>query len=616
MNRPAQIAPALARGLEGLNLDQQEVVQANGNLVVLAGPGSGKTRTLAAKVAHLLESDVSDWRALAAITYTRHAAREIVDRVRRLGLEPGNQLVCNTVHGWCLSAILQPYGPLVGIGSPDLGVVIDDRSEPWINLLQSCFDEVGVGLDARYETIAIGKIRRRLAAGIPLDHNDPIVRASLLFDEKLLADGWWDFDAMVARSLQIVRDNPAIARLVAAKYQWLVIDEYQDLGPVLHELVLIMHATVRTGIIAFGDPDQTTMAFAGADPRFLRNLAATEGFQSPQLRINYRCGRAIIAASHTALEGRREHYPDPDRSDDGIVEPIFIAGGLDHHAEVVVHKIGELAEAGVPLHQIAILYPRKGPLLTAVRDALHDNGVGYRHERDDRLPSGELADFLRDCATRAIAGPQGQYAAVSSSDPIPIVEDLVQAYLRLRRHADLHPDRRVAQRRLIKMVASQDASLRVDVWLSEHVEALKLGEIARRSHDHRDRAAVSAFLKAGQRRGLKLGDIAAGAAQEGKVTLTTYHSAKGREWQVVILPGLIDGILPYRKPGVEDSALQPVEPRQFEQDRRLFYVGMTRARSAVILLYGPRWATDGPSRDPGISPFARDVLAHLNHEQY
>ncbi|MGY1984138.1 ATP-dependent helicase [Nocardia gipuzkoensis] len=606
-------SPSLKNELNELNERQRDAVVHTGSLVVLAGPGSGKTRTLAAKVAYLLEHSIGKRQAVAAMTYTRHASREIVDRVRRLGLEPGTRLVCNTVHGWCLSAILRPYGPLTGIGSPDNGKLIDDDSDEWIGLLQICFDDVGLTNDPKWEKAKINKLRREISAGlIPEDGNNPMVRASRLFDERMLANGWWDFDAMVARSLQIVKSSPTIGRLVAAKFPWIVIDEYQDLGPVLHALVLGLQQTTPLSVVAFGDPDQTMMEFTGADPRFLRELSEKDGFEPLELQVNYRCGRAIIAASHTALDSARDHQPDPNRVDDGVVEPIEIDGGLDAHAATMIDKIRELSEGGVPLHDIAVLYPTKGPMLDAIKQALHQSRCDYHHERDERIPTGQLADFLRDCATRAVAGPQpAGYDRVHNNEVIPTINQLVYDYLDLCRAAGLDPGRRVAQRKLMGVIGNQNADVRLDTWLTHTTRELRLDEISYIGNDYRNSIALAAYREAGSRHCLTLGDIAAGTIRTEKVTLTTYHSAKGREWPVVILPGLVDGMLPRRRPDWPNRAiLRPSDT--FQQDRRLFYVGMTRAKSAVILIYGHEWSSKGYRYKAGISPFANDVLTHLD----
>jgi len=610
---PVGLTPALTAELEALNDGQRDAALHLGNLVVLAGPGSGKTRTLVAKAAYLLETQIPPRRGLAAITYTRHAAQETSRRLDLLGVRAGLRLTASTLHSWCLNSILRPYGPLVGMPVPAAGSVIDDKSDEWAVLLQECLDAAGASATARYERHAIIKIRRRIAAGIPEDSRDPMVGAAILFDKRLAQRQQFDFDLMIARSLELLRKHGKATRLVAARYPWLLVDEYQDLGPVLHTLVSHLHDTASVGIAAFGDPDQTIMGFTGADPGYLLELADREDFHRVPLVINYRCGKAIIAASHATVDGHRAHQPDPTRTDPGVIEPIAVSGGLADHAAMVISKIDELASEDVTAHHIAILYPRKGPLLDELIKALDGSIYEYIHEGDQRLPEGDLADFVRDCAARAVAGPQPVgYTNVDHASAVPTIHDLADAYRRLLdAGAIARPGGHVVGRILSRSLRAVEPEQDLKTWLDQLVEHMDLEAVAKASPQLRDRGTVDALLDAAARHGLTVGDIA-GALRTGKVTLTTYHAAKGREWDFMLLPGLVDGIMPFRKWSRRHRRHTETPPDQFEQDRRAFYVGLTRAKQAAILIYGDYWETNwGAENRYGVSPFAKAVLTQM-----
>jgi len=492
------VSPALAAELDQLNDDQRRAVRHPGNLVVRAGPGSGKTRTLVAKAGYLLDAEVSIRRGVAAITYTRQAAREVTARLAKLGIRPGRRLASSTVHGWCLSAILRPFGPLVGVPVPGPASVIDDQAVAWVSLLQRCLDDAGAMANAEWERASITRIRRDLAAGNDRDLSDPMVRAARLFDERMLERGWFDFDSMIAQSLRIIRQYPRAAQLVAARYPWLIVDEYQDLGPVLHELVLTLHERASVQVAAFGDADQSVMGFTGADPRYLNSLASRPEFLDIPLGLNYRCGRAIIAASHAALKEPRQHRARPDRADSGVIEPIAVAGGLADHAKVAIAKINELTDLGIPAHRIAVFYPRKGPLLEELIEALDASGHGYVHERDERLPDGDLADFVRDCAARALSGPQ----PIGSASASPTMTELTQAYEYLRATSGMSRRRGYTARRQLAGTLSNDVDDLQDAplgpWVALLARSLDLAAVAAGSPAQRDQHALEAFHKADQ----------------------------------------------------------------------------------------------------------------------
>jgi DNA helicase-2/ATP-dependent DNA helicase PcrA len=174
----------------------------------------------------------------------------------------------------------------------------------------------------------------------------------------------------------------------------------------------------------------------------------------------------------------------------------------------------------------------------------------YVHERAERLPGGNLADFARDCAARTVAGfgPLRTEAGDAAGVTLPT---LVREYTRLRQVSALPELPGYTSGRLLAGTLRQTSDATppeepLSPWLSRLAESLELEAIAVASPDQRDQEALTGFHEADRRHALTVADIAAGALRTGKVTLTTYHSAKGREWDIVIMPGLVDGIMPKR----------------------------------------------------------------------
>lgn len=267
-----QLSDALLRELEALHPKQREAVLHPGNLVLRAGPGSGKTRTLVARIGYLLQTQISAFRGVACITYTNAAADEIRRRVLRSGMRVEGQISCSTVHAFCLNEILRAFAALTRQPAPQAGQVLSAAATE--TLLQSCFDAVGIAeTPAQYRISENTRIRRALACDEPLSIFDPReVQAACLYEERLLAQGVIDFEAMVVRALHIVRQHEPVRDLLHARFPHLVVDEYQDLGGVLHELVLALHDMAGITIFAVGDIDQSVFGFTGADARYLTAL--------------------------------------------------------------------------------------------------------------------------------------------------------------------------------------------------------------------------------------------------------------------------------------------------------------------------------------------------------
>ncbi|MCL3999136.1 UvrD-helicase domain-containing protein, partial [Streptomyces lavenduligriseus] len=439
-----QISDTLLTELDSLHPRQREAVLHDGNVVLRAGPGSGKTRTLVARIAYVLQTQISSFRGVACITYTNPAAEEIRRRVHRSGVRAEGRITCSTVHAFCLNEILRAFGHLTGQPAPEAGQVLSKAAIE--ALLQRCFDEAGIGeVLAQHRVPQSTKIRRALACNEALDSFDPReVQAARLYDEQLIRRGEIDFEAMVIRAVRLVREHAHVRDLLRARFPHLVVDEYQDLGGVLHELVLALRDLAGITVFAVGDTDQSVYGFTGADAKYLTELAEREDFRDLELEVNYRSGQDIIAAAEAALghsRGRLARKGAPP----GDVNLEQVEGGLQDHARVTCDLVEQAQSKGISPERIAILYPARGRLLDDVRRELTRRELDFRHEGDDKLPGGSLSRFVQRCAARAVTNYQ--IHAASGADradmlrraQAPSLASLARALTTLRTEAQLAP---------------------------------------------------------------------------------------------------------------------------------------------------------------------------------
>ncbi|WP_421107060.1 ATP-dependent helicase [Streptomyces sp. NEAU-S77] len=605
-----QVSDALLSELEELHPTQRTAVLHRGNVVLRAGPGSGKTRTLVARAAYLLETQISAFRGLACITYTNAAADEIRSRILKRGVRADGRITCSTVHAFCLNEILRAFAPLTKEPAPGAGQVLGDRAAEI--LLQHCFDRVGIAETlAQFRTGESTKIRRALACSEPLDAFDPReVAAARLYEEQLTARNEIDFEAMVTRALRIVREHEPVRDLLHARFPHLIVDEYQDLGGVLHELVVALHDLAGITVFAVGDTDQSVYGFTGADAKYLTALAEREDFRDLPLDVNYRSGQRIIAAAEAALgtsRGRRAR----DGSPPGSVTFEPVEEGLDDHARLACDLAQQAQQRQVRPEQIAILYPQRGPLLDALLGELSRREIDFFYERDDKLPVGTLSRFVQHCASRAVTNYQIHIASADERPDMlrraeaPSLAQLENTLTGLRTEAQLPPPAsRMALLRALQACLDPQTPYALDTpahgWLQQLRDRLELDAIAESHPDKDNTASIGELARQCQTKGLALQDLAQGEEVIGKILLTTYHSAKGREFDTVILPGLQNGIIPRNV--AERGRWRAPNARELAEQRRTFYVALTRAERTLHLIYGPGyhtkngfWRPDGPS---------------------
>lgn len=596
--RAPQDLTGLAAAYARLDHGQRAAVDSPTSTVVVAGPGSGKTETLAVKASMLLQQ-IPPPRGVACITYTRSAAQEIRRRVTEFRVRADRRFVSGTLHSFCLREILQPYAALVG--EPELAQreIIGGKAAG--RALGRVRSESG----ANVSDVDLQVMRRGTAAGEYLSDrfSERQIDAMDRYETLLADNNVIDFDGMIHEALRLAQEHPLVVELASARFPWLLVDEYQDLGAPLHVLVQTLRSSGGVEIFAVGDPDQTIMQFTGANSGYIESLEEA-GYRAVVLPINYRCAPSIVRAAAGALERDRGYKHDPNREDDGEVIQREVGPGMRDQMKTVVDELLPSLAYRLPLHEIAILYPGKGWYADQIVEALRDSDVDYSLERDARFSQlGEIVSWLQRCAQWSIdawSERRGRFRELADD----LGEYLVDAQ---------HPAGRTALATaeflfpLLETPVDPEAPLAA--WLSDFVGALALDDILQRGGIHaQDLEALADLLHAARAQAeLVVQDFAGPVRRPGRIVVTTYHSAKGREFDAVILPGLQDGVMPrsWKRRGVWRFS-------GIENDLKLFYVAVTRARHTLALL----WSQLGENSfgDPGQWPrsrFVDDVLKQL-----
>ncbi len=568
---PAPSSPVTGSVLDGLDPDQHAAAVAPGPLLIIAGPGTGKTRTLTHRIAHQILDHGTPAGGFLAITFTRRAAREMRDRLAVLCPSPHDEPTVTTFHGLGLR-ILREYHAAVGL--PAQFGVADEATR-----LSAATELTGSDRDAR----------KLLAAG----PEDPAARLALR--RHLAARDLVDFDSLVEIPATWLTENPAVAAGLRARWPRVSVDEYQDIDPVQYTLLRAI-AGDGTGLTAIGDPDQSIYGFRGADPGiFARFSADFPGATTVELTRNYRSAPAIVTVALQAIApatlvparqgrpaGRAIQVPGPDpavtwhEAPDEHAEAAWIAatidqllGGASFHSLDSGRADGH-AHGKLGLADIAVLY-RTDAQATSLGQALTRAGLPYQKRSHDLLTRrAGVPEIIREMRLETPATPPDS-AARQPSHPADLAGDA--ALRRLR----------AAVQALTAARGERDAAV-VDIRAAGEL----LTPLARRCGPDLDRFRAELSLGA---------EPDALDPRAEAITLLTVHAAKGLEFDVVFLAGCEQGLLPLRLPGSGPGTGDDAE------ERRLLFVACTRARARLLLSCAARRTRYGSDQPAGRSPF-------------
>jgi DNA helicase-2/ATP-dependent DNA helicase PcrA len=621
--------------LADLNPAQREAVLATeGPLLVIAGAGSGKTRVLTYRVAHLINAVGAKPNEILAITFTNKAAGEMRERLERLLGRSGRGLWILTFHAAC-GRILRREAPRLGYRS---NFTIYDQADQ-IRLVKQCLEELERDpkrFTPRGIHNQISHAKDRLigpdeyANQVQSFYDQTVADVYQLYQRRLFASNAVDFDDLLMLTVDVLERFPEALEKWQKAFRYILVDEYQDTNHAQYRLLQLL-SQPDMNVCAVGDPDQSIFAFRGAD---INNILDFErdflGTRTIALEQNYRSTNSILDAANAVISNNRERKPKDLWSELGDGDPVRVVEVEDEHAEArfVAAGIAALVEEGYSGDEIAVFY-RTNAQSRVLEDVLVRQDIPYQVIGGPRFyERAEIKDAI--AYLQAIDNP---YDAVSlqriANKPRRGIGD--SSLARLQTWADAQgrslweamefaeeagvgaaPLRAVQQFRTL-MESLQSGALELSVSelvertleRSGYLEALEaertieaqgrlenlqeLVGVAREYQETADEPSLSSFLQE-----ISLySDQDAIREEESRVTLMTLHNAKGLEFRAVYLLGMEEGIFPHAR---------SIEEQGVEEERRLAYVGMTRAREQLTLLHASArslWGSRGynlPSR--------------------
>jgi DNA helicase-2/ATP-dependent DNA helicase PcrA len=622
--------------LADLNEAQREaVLTTEGPLLVIAGAGSGKTRVLTNRVAHLIAACGAKPNEILAITFTNKAAGEMRERIETAVGPMVRAIWILTFHSAC-GRILRREAERLGYRS---NFTIYDQADQ-VRLTKQCLEElerdpkrfVPRGIhsqisNAKNQLIGPDEYASRVASF----YDQTVADTYQLYQRRLFASNAVDFDDLLMLTVDVLDRFPEARERWAKTFRYILVDEYQDTNHAQYVLLKQL-ASVHGNVMAVGDPDQSIYSFRSAD---IRNILEFEhdfaGTRVIALEQNYRSTNTILRAANTVISNNRDRKEKNLFSELGEGEPVRVVETEDEHAEArfVAAEIEALVELGYSHSEIAVVY-RTNAQSRVLEDVLVRQGVAYqviggprfydRAEIKDVIAYLQSIDNPYDAVSltrianrprrgvgdtslarlQAFANGEGisMWEAMTRSDEVglaPASNKNVQQFVGLLQSLMAGAlDMSVAEvvERLLERSGYLEAlEAERTIEARGRIENLEeLVGVAREYDETAQEPSLSGFL---QEISLYSDQDALRDAEGGQVTLMTLHNAKGLEFRAVFMLGMEEGIFPHSR-SLEENTL--------EEERRLCYVGMTRAKERLSLthamgrsLYGRRDA-NLPSR--------------------
>jgi DNA helicase-2/ATP-dependent DNA helicase PcrA len=634
--------------LDGLNPPQREaVLHGDGPLLVLAGAGSGKTRVLTHRVARLIGEVGVPPEGVLAITFTNKAAGEMRDRIGRLVGPRARAIWASTFHSACVR-ILRREAEEAGYAR-DFSIYDGDDQ---LRLIRRCLVEEEVDP----KRVAPRAVQARISdAKTLLQGPEEMAAQSESFNDEILArvytryaralrdNGAMDFDDLLMVTAQLLEGNEAVRHRWQTRFQHVLVDEYQDTNHAQYRLVRAL-AEPQRNVVAVGDDDQGIYSWRGAD---VRNILDFErdypNAHVVALEQNYRSTGTILRAANAVVERNPHRHPKRLWTDLGDGEPITVASCRDEHEEarLVAAEIDAHLGRGGSLSEFAVFY-RTNAQSRSIEDQLVRRGISYQVVGGprfyERAEVRDLLSYLRVVANpadgislaRMLGAPKrglgpgciAKLEAFARAFDLPIAD----AILRPDEVSGITPGQRATVAASGALVADirqrVEAGTPLDRILEEVLDRSGLRESLEREgtfeaqgriENLEEMVRVAAEYDTSEPEATLAGFLEGIALQadadtleesDGAATLMTIHNAKGLEFDTVVITGLEEGLFPHSR---SDT------PETLQEERRLFYVGLTRARRHLVLTHAESRAMHGgrdyrlPSRFLGELPL--DALA-------
>lgn len=602
------------------NMQQQAIFHTEGPVLILAGAGSGKTTVLVNRIAYIIKAGLAQPWQILAITFTNKAAGELKDRIEAVGGEGADEVWAATFHSTC-ARILRRYGDRLGFTSHFTIYDTDDSRRLMKEILKQLnIDEKFLSHKTVLNEISKYKDKMQEPGDVKgLSSYDSrlkyIAEAYALYQQRLLTSDAMDFDDLICNTIRLFEKNADVLEYYQRRFKYIMVDEYQDTNKSQYRLISLL-SKARGNLCVVGDDDQSIYRFRGAT---IENILSFEnefmGAVVIRLEQNYRSTGTILDAANNVIKNNIERKGKTLWTENPEGERITVHTALSERDEAlfIAKTILDGVAAGRSFSDFAVLY-RMNAQSNAIEQALSRSGIPHRviggHRFYDREEIKDMTSYLQvinnphdDIRLRRIINrPKRAIGEATMTKVAEIAAGVGESVYSVIRHASDYPSLSRAAAKLegfaklldglIEASESGEYSLAelynlilehtdYKSYLTaekddyeqriENIDELS-SNIIKFQEDYGDDATLGAFLEEIS----LMTDIDNYDAETDSVVMMTLHSAKGLEFPIVFIPGMEDGVFP--------SVATMMEAGELNEERRLAYVGITRAKEKLYLI--------------------------------
>lgn len=615
---------------DNLNEQQKEAIQTTeGPLLVIAGAGSGKTRVLTTRIAYLIEEKGIAPNNILAITFTNKAAKEMRDRVVKMLGPVAYQIQISTFHSFGLTIMKENYAQLgykkeFTILDSDDSLSIIKKIMKNMNLDSKTYNPKNVKnkiSSAKNEMMTPEELSRFSAC----DFDEKVVEIFAEYNKKLKANNSLDFDDLLLKPIELFNENPAILEQYQERFHYILIDEYQDTNEVQYILTKML-SKKRKNICVVGDESQSIYAFRGSNYRNILNFEKDyPNSKIILLEQNYRSTKTILNAANDVIKNNKQRKDKRLWTDNKEGDKVTYKKCIDEKEEAatVASEIGNLIIQGEKLEDIAVLYRTNAQSRTIEEAMLKDNipykvvGSFYFYNRKEVK---DLIAYLRliynsddDVSLiRIINSPKRGIGQKSIDNLVSEASSLgISMYEALSSPKELQfkaliesmklASQNMSLTEIVELVLEQ-SGLRKELELENSLEAEakieNLDEFKSITKNFEERYGIISLEDFLAEISL-VSDVEEHKDNNEVVTLMTIHSAKGLEFKYVFVIGMEEGVFPHSR-SLFDSG-------ELEEERRLCYVAITRAKEKLWLLSAKRRTLYGLDNMNPVSRFVKEI---------